>query len=52
MEEDTVMPDPASDRDERARQFAAIRDHSRRAVIGLARDRGAEFTTRPSRTPA
>jgi hypothetical protein len=46
MEEDTTMPDPASGPDERARQFAAIRDHSRRAIIGLARCRGAEFTTR------
>jgi hypothetical protein len=45
MEEDT-MPDPASGPDERAQQFAAIRDHARRALIGLARDRGAGFTTR------
>ena len=41
------MRDPASGPDERARQFAAIRDRTRRAVAGLARDRGAEFTTRP-----
>ena len=40
------MPDPASDPDERARQFAAIRDHARRALIGLTRARGAEFITR------
>jgi hypothetical protein len=49
MEEDTAMPDPASDPGERARQFAAVGDHARGAVIGLARDRGAEFTTRPAR---
>jgi hypothetical protein len=41
------MPDPASGPGEQASQFAAIRDHARRALIGLARDRGAEFTTRP-----
>jgi hypothetical protein len=41
------MPRPANDPSERARQFAAIRDHARRAVVGLARDRGAEFTARP-----
>jgi hypothetical protein len=46
MQEGTTMPDPASDPDERARQFAAIRDHARRALIGLARDRGAGFITR------
>jgi hypothetical protein len=46
MEEDTTMPDPASGPDERAKQFAAIRDHARQAVAGLARDRGAGFTTR------
>ena len=40
------MPDSANSRDERARQFAAIRDHARQAVVGLARCRGAEFTTR------
>ena len=40
------MPDSASGPDERAREFAAIRDHARQAVAGLARDRGAEFTTR------
>ena len=40
------MPDPTSGPDERARQFAAIRHHARQAVAGLARDRGAEFTTR------
>jgi len=40
------MPDPASDPGERARHFAAIRDHARRALIGLTRDRGAEFITR------
>ena len=39
------MTDPASGPDERAKQFAAIRDHARRALIGLARDRGAGFTT-------
>jgi hypothetical protein len=49
MEEDTTMPDPASGPDERTKQFAAIRDHARQAVAGLARCRGAEFTTRPSR---
>ena len=41
------MPDPASGPEERARQLAASHDHARRAVTGLARDRGAEFTTRP-----
>ena len=41
------MPDSASGPDERARQFAAIRDHARQAIVGLARCRGAEFTTRP-----
>ena len=41
------MPDPASGPAERARQFAAGRDHAHRAVLGLARDRGAEFITRP-----
>ena len=41
------MPDPPSGPDERAKQFAAIRDHAYQAVIGLARDCGAEFTTRP-----
>ena len=41
------MPDPASGPSEQASQFAAIRDHARSAVIGLARGRGAEFTTRP-----
>jgi hypothetical protein len=40
------MPDSASGPDERARQFAAIRDHARQAVAGLARCRGAEFITR------
>ena len=40
------MPDSANSRDERAGQFAAIRDHARQAVIGLARCRGAGFTTR------
>jgi hypothetical protein len=45
--EGTTMPDTASDPDERAAQLAAIRDHARRAAIGLARDRGAELTTRP-----
>jgi hypothetical protein len=40
------MPDSASGPDERARQFATIRDHARQAVAGLARCRGAEFTTR------
>jgi hypothetical protein len=46
MQEDTTMSDPASGPDERAKQFAAIRDHARQAVAGLARCRGAEFTTR------
>ena len=41
------MPNPASGPDERATQLPAIRDHARRAVIGLARDRGAELTPRP-----
>jgi hypothetical protein len=41
------MPDSASGPGERARQFAAMRDHARRAVVGLARDCGAEFITRP-----
>ena len=40
------MPDPASGPGERETRLAAIRDHARRAVAGLARDRGAEFTTR------
>jgi hypothetical protein len=40
------MPDSPRDRDERARQFATIRDHARQAVIGLARCRGARFITR------
>jgi hypothetical protein len=40
------MPDPASGPDERAKHFAAIRDHARQAVAGLARDCGAEFITR------
>jgi hypothetical protein len=40
------MPDSASGPDERARQFAAIRDHARQTVAGLARCRGAEFITR------
>jgi hypothetical protein len=40
------MPESASGPEERARQFAAIRDHARQVVIGLARCRGAEFTTR------
>jgi hypothetical protein len=37
------MPHPANDPDERWRASAA----ARRAVIGLARDRGTEFTARP-----
>ena len=41
------MPQSASNPDEQARHFAAIRDHARSAVIGLARCRGAKFTTRP-----
>jgi hypothetical protein len=41
--EDTTMPHPPSNPDERARAS----DATRRAVIGLARDRGAEFITRP-----
>ena len=40
------MPDSASGPDERAKHFAAIRDHARQAVAGLARDCGAEFITR------
>ena len=40
------MPRPANDPSEQASQFAAIRDHARRAIVGLARDRGAEFTAR------
>jgi hypothetical protein len=39
------MPDPASGPGEHASQ-AAARGHARQAVIGLARDRGAEFTSR------
>ncbi len=38
------MPKPASGPDERAAASAA----ARRAVTGLARDRGAEFTARPA----
>ncbi|HEY1319906.1 MAG TPA: hypothetical protein VGF32_06645 [Streptosporangiaceae bacterium] len=41
------MPDSANDPGERTRQFAAIRDHARQAVVGLARCRGTEFATRP-----
>jgi hypothetical protein len=41
------MPGSASNPEERARQLDASRNHARRAVTGLARDRGAEFTTRP-----
>jgi hypothetical protein len=41
------MTEPETNPDERARQFADIRDHARSAVIGLARCRGAEVTTRP-----
>jgi hypothetical protein len=48
LKEDTTMPDSVTGPDERAKQFAAIRDHARQAVIGLARCRGAEFTTRPA----
>jgi len=40
------MPDSPTDPGERARQFAAIRDHARQAVIGLARCRCARFITR------
>jgi len=40
------MPDSTIDPDKPARQFAAIRDRARQAVIGLACCRGAEFTTR------
>jgi hypothetical protein len=40
------MPNSTTDPGERARQLAAIRDHARRAVIGLAHGRGAELTTR------
>ena len=42
--EDTTMPHPANDPERAGRASAAPR---RRAVTGLARDRGAEFTTRP-----
>jgi hypothetical protein len=38
------MPHPGNDPDERARASEA----ARRAVTGLARDRGAEFITRPA----
>ena len=38
------MPEQASGPDDRTRQPAAIRDHARRAIIRLARDRGAEPT--------
>src|SRR5262249_2395490 len=38
----TTMPDSASGPDERARAS----DAARRALVGLARDRGAEFITR------
>jgi len=48
FKEDITMPQSASNPDERARHFAAIRDHARSAVIGLARCRGAELTTRPT----
>jgi hypothetical protein len=41
------MPDPASGSGERPRELADARDHARQAVVGLARCRGAEFTTRP-----
>jgi hypothetical protein len=41
------MLDRVSSPDERARQAAAIHDHARRAVAGLAFERGAEFTARP-----
>jgi hypothetical protein len=41
------MPPSASNPAERATQLADSRDHARSAVIGLARCRGAEFTTRP-----
>ena len=40
------MPDSATGSGGREERLAAIRDHARRAVTGLARDRGAEFTTR------
>jgi sugar phosphate isomerase/epimerase len=40
------MSDSASGPGEREQRLAAIRDHARRAVAGLARDRGAELTTR------
>ena len=40
------MPNSPTDPGERARQFAAIGDHARRAVISLARNRGAELTIR------
>jgi hypothetical protein len=42
FKEDTKMTDPVSSPDEQARASEA----ARRALIGLARDRGAEFITR------
>jgi hypothetical protein len=44
LKEHTTMPDSPSGPDERARAS----DAARRALIGLARDRGAEFITRPA----
>jgi hypothetical protein len=44
MEEDATMPEPGSGPDDRTKQFAVIRDHAHRAIIRLARDRGAELT--------
>jgi hypothetical protein len=48
IEKDTAVPDSARGPEERARQFAAARGHTRRAVFDLARNRGAEFTARPT----
>src|SRR5215468_6150594 len=41
------MPPSATGPEQRAKQVAAARDHARRAIAGLARDRGAEVTSRP-----
>jgi hypothetical protein len=40
------MTDSTNEPTERETRLAAIRDHARRAVTGLARDLGAEFVTR------
>src|SRR5262249_31074310 len=42
-----TMPPSATGPEQRAKQVAAARDHARRAIAGLARDRGAEVTSRP-----